>query len=59
MRRFFEQDATDKPDQAFPLPDNEAAGWMLRQYKILDTDPEQAFDDFTRLAAHICGTPLH
>jgi len=22
-------------------------------YKILDTDPEQAFDDFTRLAAHL------
>jgi len=24
-----------------------------RQYKILDTDPEQAFDDFTRLAAFV------
>jgi len=26
---------------------------MPPPYKILDTDPEQAFDDFTRLAAHL------
>lgn len=30
----------------------------LRQYKILDTDPEQAFDDLTLIAAQICGTPI-
>lgn len=41
-----------------PLPSNEAARLnALRQYKILDTPPEKAFDDLTRLAAFICGTP--
>jgi anti-sigma regulatory factor (Ser/Thr protein kinase) len=30
----------------------------LRSYKILDTDPEKAFDDLTLLAAHICETPV-
>lgn len=30
----------------------------LRRYRILDTDPEQAFDDLTLLAAQICETPI-
>ncbi len=30
----------------------------LRSYKILDTDPEKAFDDLTVLASHICETPI-
>jgi anti-sigma regulatory factor (Ser/Thr protein kinase) len=30
----------------------------LRDYRILDTDPEQAFDDLALLAAQICGTPI-
>ncbi len=42
-----------------PLPDHEAARLAaLRHYQILDTEPEVAFDDLTRLAAHICGTPI-
>ncbi len=47
------------PYSRVPLPENEAARLdALRQYEILDTDPEEAFDDFTRLAAHICGSPI-
>jgi PAS domain S-box-containing protein len=30
----------------------------LRRYRILDTDPEEAFDDLAHLAAHVCGTPI-
>ena len=30
----------------------------LRQYKILDTKPEQAFDDLTLIASQICGVPI-
>ena len=30
----------------------------LRQYRILDTEPERSFDDLALLASHICGTPM-
>lgn len=30
----------------------------LQRYHILDTDPEQVFDDLAQLAAFICGTPM-
>jgi GAF domain-containing protein len=42
-----------------PLPENEGARLeALRQYEILDTDPEESFNDLTRLAAYICKTPI-
>jgi len=42
-----------------PLPDNETQRLeSLLQYKILDTPAEPAFDDLTRLASFICGTPI-
>ena len=30
----------------------------LQSYEVLDTDPEQAYDDLTRIASEICGTPI-
>ncbi len=42
-----------------PLPKNEPARLKaLHDYGILDTAAEAEFDDFTLLAAHICGTPV-
>ncbi len=42
-----------------PLPENETARLeVLRQFEVLDTDPEKSFDDLTRLAAYICNTPI-
>ncbi|HEY9876357.1 MAG TPA: hypothetical protein V6D12_23220, partial [Candidatus Obscuribacterales bacterium] len=39
---------------------NNEAGRLeaLREYHILDTAPEEAFDAIARLAAHICETPM-
>jgi PAS domain S-box-containing protein len=42
-----------------PLPCNEAERIAaLRECGILDTEPEESFDDIARLAAYICGTPI-
>lgn len=41
------------------MPTNESERLKaLHQYKILDTDPEQAFDDLALIASQICGTPI-
>src|SRR6202521_2522673 len=40
-------------------PDNEVARIVaLEKYAILDTDPEQSFDDLTLLASFVCKTPI-
>jgi diguanylate cyclase len=41
------------------LPDNETQRLAaLAQYQIVGTPPEQAYDDITQLASHICETPI-
>ncbi|MHB1306422.1 MAG: PAS domain S-box protein [Limisphaerales bacterium] len=43
----------------FPLPPNEAERLAaLREYRILDTPPEPAFDDLARLTARLCESPI-
>jgi signal transduction histidine kinase len=42
-----------------PLPNNETQRLkVLDGYQILDTLPEEAFDDLTLLASSICNTPI-
>src|SRR5205085_8980996 len=42
-----------------PRSDHEPARLeALRLYDILDTSPEDAFDDLARLAAHVCEAPM-
>jgi GAF domain-containing protein len=44
---------------AAPLPPTEAARLRaLEAYRILDTAPEQVFDDLVTVAAHICDAPM-
>ena len=47
------------PPVAYPTPSNETDRLRaLRSYKILDTKPEERFDELTQLAAIICGVPI-
>ena len=44
---------------AITKPANEEARLIaLDKYAILDTDPEQSFDDLTLLASFVCKTPI-
>ncbi|MEP7015729.1 MAG: GAF domain-containing protein [Verrucomicrobiota bacterium] len=44
---------------SYPVPRNEADRLRaLRSYKILDTKPEERFDELTQLAAIICDVPI-
>lgn len=46
-------------NKEIPIPHNELARLAaLKRYKILDTLPEHAFDDATKLVSYICGVPL-
>lgn len=47
------------PAPNFPVPDNEDSRLVaLTGYDVLDTLPEQGYDDLTAIAAQICGTPI-
>jgi len=42
-----------------PIPRDEPERLVaLHHYKILDTPPEEDFDNIAALAAHVCGTPI-
>lgn len=44
---------------AAPLPPDEGARVdSLLRYKILDTAPEESFDQLTQIAAHVCNIPV-
>ena len=48
-----------EPSAMPPLPEDEAERLReLDRYGILDTEPEDTFDDLTRLAAFTCGAPI-
>src|SRR5580704_11653701 len=68
MKRFCALLVRKKLEMGFPdgraceeeivVTDEEGRLRALRQYKILDTTPEQAFDDLTLIASQICGVPI-
>ena len=48
-----------EPDMNAPSPMLESARVAaLNRYAILDTEPEQTFDDLVVLAAYVCKTPI-
>ncbi|MBO0357001.1 GAF domain-containing DNA-binding protein [Hymenobacter sp. BT186] len=49
---------TRPPVSALQQPNEAERLEVLRNYQILDTPPEKAFDDLVRLAAYICGTSV-
>ena len=54
--RWFDNE--ESPTDADLPPDEHERLGILHSLSILDTDPEAAYDDLTRLAAFIAGTPI-
>ncbi len=48
----------DRPESNAPFSDSERRAKALESYEIMDTPPEQAFDDLTYLTSFICSTPI-
>ncbi|CBN55490.1 MULTISPECIES: adenylate/guanylate cyclase domain-containing protein [Kamptonema] len=58
-RIFQKRLSSPPPMRSAPLPTNEEDRLKaLYRYNVLDTAAEEAFDDLTALASHICGTPI-
>ncbi len=62
--RSWERSTQPPSTPGAPMPPSEPA-WheqarleALRSYEVLDSLPEPSFDDITRLAAQLCGTPI-
>ncbi len=59
VQRLNTRVKTPPPMQVAPLPSKEEERLKaLESYEILNTPPEEAYDDLTALAAYICGTPI-
>src|SRR5215472_2764301 len=53
------QNITERRPMSAPVPANEKRRLaVLWQYEVLDTVPEEVFDDLTELAARICEAPI-
>jgi len=50
--------STTRPSPNLPADLETKRLAALYAYRILDTSPEQAFDDLVQLAAHVCAVPL-
>jgi diguanylate cyclase (GGDEF)-like protein len=51
--------SNDKEITTYPMPHNEADRLEeLKSYNIVDSFPEQEYDDIALLLAHICQTPI-
>lgn len=62
MERVVSAERLHRPAGAYPrppLPPDEPE-WLqaLQEYDVLDSEPEQAYEDLTLLASHICQTPI-